>query len=48
VFHDQVIANGVELIEVVAGRVGGIESFVQLQIEDQKPQTEGVHAFCGG
>ena len=35
-FHDEVVADRVELVGVVARCVGGVETLIQFQVEDQK------------
>lgn len=37
-FHDEVVTDRVELVGVVAGRLGRIETLIQFQVEDQEPQ----------
>ena len=36
----------VEVVGVVAGRVGRIEAFIQFQVEDKKPQAERCQSVC--
>jgi len=37
-FHDEMIANGIEGVFVQTGRVGLFKPFVQFEIEDLKPE----------
>src|SRR5713101_5806679 len=48
VLHNQVVTEGIELIGVLSGRVGGFQSLIQLQVEDQKSQAESCPAVCLG
>ena len=46
--RNQVVTDAVELIGVLSGRVGDLQTLVQLQVEDQKSQTERRYAVCLG
>src|SRR5882724_1264182 len=48
-FHDQVIADGIELVGVHPSRVGRLQALIQLKVEDQEPKPQsGALIFTGG
>jgi hypothetical protein len=41
VLDDEMVADRIEFIEIMAARIGGLQAFVQFDIENLKAQTEG-------